>query len=156
MIINLPTPCLLATLAFFWGEESRSFHSTDCCLFSSMMWRTKLCSTVTCQSKKSGGSASKCCRSSKDNMSNAAFVILYQNIWHPLCWNLCHLQFMSQNCMNTPNRLPRWPSGKAVCLENGRPWVWFLLAPWGFFWVESYQWLKNWHSCSYPVRHLAL
>ena len=30
-----------------------------------------------------------------------------------------------------------------------------LLAP-GFFWVESYQWLKYWHSSGYPARHLAL
>ena len=25
-----------------------------------------------------------------------------------------------------------------------------------FFWVESYQWLKNWHSSGYPARCLAL
>ena len=25
-----------------------------------------------------------------------------------------------------------------------------------FFGVESYQWLKNWHSSLYPVRRLAL
>ena len=26
----------------------------------------------------------------------------------------------------------------------------------GFFWVESYQWLKNWHSSGYPARCLEL
>ena len=27
---------------------------------------------------------------------------------------------------------------------------------WDFFGVESYQWLKNWHSSGYPARRLAL
>ena len=34
------------------------------------------------------------------------------------------------------------PSGSGVHLENGRSRVWFPLAV-GFFWVESYQWLKK-------------
>ena len=40
--------------------------------------------------------------------------------------------------------------------EKGRPGVQLLLAPWGFFQVESHQWLKNWHSCGYSARRLAL
>ena len=32
----------------------------------------------------------------------------------------------------------------------------FPLALWGFFWVESYQWLQNWHSIGYPARRLVL
>ena len=51
--------------------------------------------------------------------------------------------------------LPQWPSGPGVPLERGRSRVWIPLAP-GFFWVESYQWPKNWHSSGYPARHLAL
>ena len=50
----------------------------------------------------------------------------------------------------------RWPSGKDVRLESIRSWVQFLLAPWEFFWVESYQRLKNGHSSGCPARHMAL
>ena len=40
-------------------------------------------------------------------------------------------------------------------LESGRSQVRIPLAP-GFFRVESYQWLKNWHPNGYPARRLAL
>ena len=41
-------------------------------------------------------------------------------------------------------------------LQEWRSRVRFLLAPWGLFQVESYQWLKNWHSSGYLARLLAL
>ena len=43
-----------------------------------------------------------------------------------------------------------------IYMESGRSRVWFLLAPCGFFQVESYQWLKYWHSSDYPAKCLAL
>ena len=41
--------------------------------------------------------------------------------------------------------LPWWPSGVDVGLKSRRSRVWISLAH-GFFRVESYQWLKKWHS----------
>ena len=51
--------------------------------------------------------------------------------------------------------LPRWPSGYGVRLWNGRSGVQIPHVT-GFFRVESYQWIKNWHSGGYPARRLAL
>ena len=45
---------------------------------------------------------------------------------------------------------PRWPSGKA---EDPKFESRLRRA---FFGVESYQWLKNWHSSGYPARRLVL
>ena len=44
---------------------------------------------------------------------------------------------------------------KASALRAEDPEVWFSLVQWGFFLVELYQWLKNWHSSGYPARCLA-
>ena len=54
------------------------------------------------------------------------------------------------------HRPPPWPCGKGVRLGRGRSGIRFPLAPWGFFRVESYQRLKNWHSSGSPARFLAL
>ena len=50
---------------------------------------------------------------------------------------------------------PHWPSGQGIRLETGRSGVRIQFVT-GFFQVESYQWLKNWHSSGYPARRLAL
>ena len=50
---------------------------------------------------------------------------------------------------------PRWPSGKASASRAEDPGFEFRLRR-DFFGVESYQWLKNWHSSGYPARRLAL
>ena len=50
---------------------------------------------------------------------------------------------------------PRWPSGKASASRAEDPGFKSRLRR-DFFRVESYQWLKNWHSSGYPARRLAL
>ena len=51
---------------------------------------------------------------------------------------------------------PRWPSGWGIRLGRGRSGVRISVEK-GFFRVESYQWLQNWHSSSgYPTRCLPL
>ena len=50
---------------------------------------------------------------------------------------------------------PRWPSGKASASNAEDPGFESRLRR-DFFGVESYQWLKNWHSSGYPARRLAL
>ena len=50
---------------------------------------------------------------------------------------------------------PRWPSGKASASRAEDPGFESRLRR-DFFGVESYQWLKNWHSSGYPARRLAL
>ena len=50
---------------------------------------------------------------------------------------------------------PRWPSGKVSTLRAEDPGFGSRFRR-DFFWVESYQWLKNWHSSGYPARHLTL
>ena len=52
-------------------------------------------------------------------------------------------------------RPPRWPSGKASASRAEGPGFECRLRR-DFFGVESYQWLKNWHSSRYPARRLAL
>ena len=52
-------------------------------------------------------------------------------------------------------RPPRWPSGKAFASRAGDPGFESRLRR-DFFGVESYQWLKHWHSSGYPARRLAL
>ena len=51
--------------------------------------------------------------------------------------------------------LPRWPSGKASASRAEGPGFESHLRR-DFFGVESYQWLKNWHSSGYPARRLVL
>ena len=46
---------------------------------------------------------------------------------------------------------PHWPSGKASTLRAEDPGFESRLCQ-DFFGVESYQWLKNWHSSGYPAR----
>ena len=55
---------------------------------------------------------------------------------------------------STP-RPPRWPSGKASASSAEDPGFKSRLRR-DFFGVQSYQWLKNWHSSGYPARRLAL
>ena len=50
---------------------------------------------------------------------------------------------------------PRWPSGKESASRAEDPGFESRLRR-DFFGVESYQWLKNWHSSGYPARRLAL
>ena len=50
---------------------------------------------------------------------------------------------------------PRWPSGKASASRVEGPGFESRLRQ-DFFGVESYQWLKHWHSSCYPARRLAL
>ena len=54
------------------------------------------------------------------------------------------------------HRPPRWPSGQGVRFQSGRSRVRIPLVPGSFFGVESYQWLRNWHSSAYPARRLVL
>ena len=49
---------------------------------------------------------------------------------------------------------PRWPSGKAPAWRVEDPRFESRLGR-DFWGVESYQWLKNWHSSGYPARCLA-
>ena len=58
------------------------------------------------------------------------------------------------SCLS-PTRPPRWPSGKASASRAEDPGFESRLRR-DFFVVESYQWLKNRHSSSYPARRLAL
>ena len=65
------------------------------------------------------------------------------------------LQLLKQNLRLIFFQLPRWPSGKAsTSRAEDHEFESRLL--WDFFGVESYQWLKNWHSSGYPARRLAL
>ena len=50
---------------------------------------------------------------------------------------------------------PCWPSGKASAPRAEDPGFESRLRR-DFYGVESYQWLKNWHSSGYPARRLAL
>ena len=50
---------------------------------------------------------------------------------------------------------PRWPSGKASASRAEDPGFESRLCR-DFFWVDSHQWLQNWHSSGYPARRLAL
>ena len=50
---------------------------------------------------------------------------------------------------------PRWPSGKASASRAEDPGFESRLRR-DFFGVESYQWLKSWHSSGYPAGPLAL
>ena len=50
---------------------------------------------------------------------------------------------------------PRWPSGKVSASRAEGPGFESRLRR-DFFGVESYQWLKHWHSSGYPARRLAL
>ena len=76
------------------------------------------------------------------------------------CFYTC---FMNAFAWSSPSHLrvsppappPRWPSGLGVRLGSGRSGLRIPLVT-GFFRVESYQWLKNWHSSGYPARRLAL
>ena len=54
-----------------------------------------------------------------------------------------------------PPRPPRWPCGKASASRAEGPGLESRMRR-DFFWVESYQWLKHWHSSDYPARRLAL
>ena len=66
----------------------------------------------------------------------------------------CRPLFPICTCRRSPQP-PHWPSGLVVRLGSRRSGVRIPLAT-GFFWVKSYQWLKNWHSSGYPARLLAL
>ena len=48
-------------------------------------------------------------------------------------------------------RTPRWPSGKASASRAEDPEFESRLCR-DFFGIESYQWLKNWHSSGYPAK----
>ena len=52
-------------------------------------------------------------------------------------------------------RPPRWPSGKVSASREEDPGFESRLLR-DIFGVESYQWLKNWHSRGYPARRLAI
>ena len=52
-------------------------------------------------------------------------------------------------------RPPRWPSGRASASRAEDPGFESRLRR-DFSGVESYQWLKHWHSSGYPARRLAL
>ena len=66
-----------------------------------------------------------------------------------------------RSCRTSVNTLclwggpPRWPSGKVSASRAKDPGFESCLRQ-DFFGVESYQWLKNWHSSGYPARRLAL
>ena len=45
---------------------------------------------------------------------------------------------------------------KASASKNVRFRAQFPFVPWGFFWVESYLSVKNWHYSGYPARRLVL
>ena len=62
---------------------------------------------------------------------------------------------MCMCCCYHCTRPPRWPSGKASASRAEGPGFESCLRR-DFFGVESYQWLKNWHSSGYPARRLAL
>ena len=70
------------------------------------------------------------------------------------------LFFYIYDCGRSPvplpaGRPPRWPSGKASTSRAEGPGFESRLRR-DFFGVESYQWLKHWHSSGYPARRLAL
>ena len=73
----------------------------------------------------------------------------------PVCISSTSFIFCSKWHHLAQLRLHRWPSGQGVRLGNRRSGVRIPLAT-GFFRVESYQWLKNWHSSGYPAWRLAL
>ena len=58
-------------------------------------------------------------------------------------------------CVSLSLWLPRWRNGKASPSRAEDPGFESRLRR-DFFWVESYQWLKNWLSSGYPARRLAL
>ena len=80
--------------------------------------------------------------------------------WHVASTRICEAVSTHPECFSSILcfllTLPRWPSGEDVRLGSGRSVVQFPLAPWGFFWVKSYQWLTNWHSSGYPARCLMI
>ena len=107
----------------------------------------------------------------KDVCSLATHATLSQHLGASL-W------ISSKHTVADPTQLlPRWPSGKGhrpgfgVCLPWGSHLVGLVVKEsasraedpgfesrlrWDFFGVESYQWLKKWHSSGYPARRLAL
>ena len=66
-----------------------------------------------------------------------------------------HMHTASHTSHFSPFLPPRWPSGKASASRAEDPGFESRLR-WDFFGVESYQWLKNWHSSGYPARRLVL
>ena len=74
------------------------------------------------------------------SLSTCACLSFFQSV------NLCLFVFLPPS---------RWPSGKASASRAEDPGF---ESRWSrdFFGVESYQWLKNWHSSGYPARCLAL
>ena len=68
----------------------------------------------------------------------ARFCVRWPGEWH--VWSSAQLP-------------PRWPSGKAFASRAEDPGFESRLRR-DFFGVESYQWLKNWHSSGYPARRL--
>ena len=71
-----------------------------------------------------------------------------------LCFGVVVVVIVVVGCVLLASRPPRWPSRYGVRLESGRSGVRIPLAT-GFFRVESYQWLKHWHSSGYPARRPA-
>ena len=69
-----------------------------------------------------------------------------------LKWLQCWLQIDPQSLIHRP---PRLPCGKASTSRAEDPGIESRLRR-EFFGVESYQWLKTWHSSGYPARRLAL
>ena len=61
------------------------------------------------------------------------------------------------SCLSAVCRLwpPHWTSGRASASRAEDPMFEFRLRR-DFFRVESYQWLKNWHSSGYPARRQVL
>ena len=73
----------------------------------------------------------------------------------------CGCRFNSSDCCSF--YLSKLPSSHSTGvkqvhtpLQSGRSRVRFPLSPWGFFRVQSYQWLKIWHFSGCPARRLAL
>ena len=74
---------------------------------------------------------------------------------HLRCENRCFYMVTSVGFVSYILGPPRWPSGKASASRAEDPRFESRLRR-DFFGVESYQWLKNWHSSGYPARRLAL
>ena len=70
------------------------------------------------------------------------------------CWQVVvtPIGVLMGQCSTRP---PSWPSGKASAPRAEDPGFESRLCR-DFFGVESYQWLKSWHSSAYPAGRLAL
>ena len=81
-------------------------------------------------------------------------------LWHRWSYMVLSMCLLHWGCMlgvvDTPwPGPPGWRNGKASASRAEDPGFKSRLHR-DFFGVESYQWLKNWHSSVYPARRLAL